>query len=44
LPEKRFIGVMAQEVQEKKPEAVSENGGFLQVDYDMIGVNMREVA
>jgi len=44
LPEKRFIGVMAQEVQEKNPEAVSESGGFLRVDYDMIGVNMREVA
>jgi hypothetical protein len=44
LPEKRFIGVMAQEVMDKNPEAVSEQGGFLRVNYDMIGVNMREVA
>jgi len=44
LPEKRFIGVMAQEVMQEYPEAVSEKDGFLRVNYDMIGVNMREVA
>lgn len=35
---KRFIGVMANEVQKIMPEAVSIKDGFLAVDYSMIGV------
>lgn len=41
---KRYVGVMAQEVREIMPEAVKEFGGYLAVDYAMIGVTMREVA
>jgi hypothetical protein len=40
----RYIGVMAQEVQETNPEAVHEVDGYLAVDYNAIGVKMREVA
>lgn len=43
VPEKTFIGVLAQEVLEKAPEAVFESEGFMGVNYDMIGVRMREV-
>lgn len=42
-PDKRFIGVMAQDVQEIMPEAVVEQDGILRVYYDKIGVTMREV-
>ena len=42
-PDKRFRGVMAQEVQEIMPEAVGESKGFLTVNYDLIGVEMTEV-
>lgn len=35
---KRFIGVMAHEIQKIMPEAVSLKDGFLAVDYSMIGV------
>lgn len=44
LPDKRFIGVMAQEVMKTYPEAVSESNGLLRVNYDKIGVTMREAA
>lgn len=42
-PEKiKFIGVMAQEVQKKNPDAVvKKDDGFLAVNYDKIGVNFR---
>ncbi len=42
-PSKKFIGVLAQEVQKTHPEAVEEINGYLAVDYDKIGVAMREV-
>lgn len=44
IPDKTFIGVMAQDVKDIMPEAVSETEGFMKVDYNMIGVQMREVA
>jgi hypothetical protein len=44
LPNDRFIGVMAQEVAEIHPEAVSEEDGFLRVNYDDIGVTMRRIS
>lgn len=40
--DKKYIGVMADEVQETNPEAVHEVQGYLTVDYPMIGVNFRE--
>lgn len=43
-PEKRYIGVLAQDVKEIMPEAVDEKEGFMRVNYSMIGVEMREVA
>lgn len=43
IPEKRFVGVMAQDVEKIMPEAISESEGFKTVNYDMIGVKMREV-
>jgi len=43
VPEKSYIGVMAQDVEKVKPEAVREVEGMKQVNYDMIGVKMREV-
>lgn len=43
-PEKRYIGVMAQEVAETHPEAVTDIDGVLHVFYDKIGVAMREAA
>lgn len=42
-PDNRFIGVIAQEVLETDPQAVREIGGHLAVNYDAIGVKMREV-
>jgi hypothetical protein len=39
----RYIGVMAQEVQETHPEAVHEVDGYLAVNYDAIGVKMRQI-
>lgn len=42
--DKKYIGVIAQEVQEKRPDAVSVIDGFLAVDYDKIGIEMKEVA
>lgn len=43
IPEKTYIGVMAQDVEKIRPEAVIESEGFKKVNYDMIGVKMREV-
>lgn len=43
-PDKRFIGVIAQEVKEKNPDAVFVQDGYLAVDYNRIGVEMKEVA
>ncbi len=40
---KRFIGVMAQEVKVKFPEAVNELSGYMAVYYDMLGLEMKEV-
>lgn len=40
---RRFIGVMAQEIQKVAPYAVHEREGFLCVNYDAIGVEFREV-
>lgn len=42
-PTKKYIGVMAQEVQKTNPDAVHTINGYLAVDYDKIGVNFREV-
>lgn len=42
-PDKRYVGVMAQDVQDIMPEAVVEEDGYLRVKYDMIGVKMREI-
>lgn len=42
IPDKRYIGVMAQEVQKTNPEAVKEIDGYLAVDYNKIGVKFRE--
>ncbi len=42
-PETRYIGVMAQEVQEIMPEAVAmSSDGYLMVNYDKIGIQMVE--
>ena len=41
--DKRFEGVMAQDVIEYKPEAVKDIDGVLHVDYGQLGVEMREV-
>lgn len=41
--EQKYIGVMADEIQETNPEAVTEIGGYLAVDYSKIGVNFRAV-
>jgi len=40
----KYIGVMAQEVEKINPDAVVEINGVKHVNYDMIGVKMREVA
>lgn len=38
----RYIGVMAQDVEKTRPDAVHENGGYKAVDYDAIGVIFRK--
>lgn len=40
--DKKYIGVMADEVQEINPEAVTDINGHMAVNYDMIGVIFRE--
>lgn len=42
IPEKRYVGVMAQDVEKIMPEAISEFEGYKKVNYAMIGVAMRE--
>jgi len=39
----RYRGVMAQDVLETHPEAVGEAGGYLTVNYDLIGMKMEAV-
>ncbi len=43
IPEKTYVGVLAQDVEKIKPEAVREVEGMKQVNYAMIGVQMRDV-
>lgn len=40
---RQFIGVMADEVEAINPDAVQDVDGYKAVNYDMIGVNFREV-
>lgn len=40
---RRFVGVIADEVLKTRPDAVSEIGGYLAVDYDAIGVRFRQI-
>lgn len=42
LPTERYVGVLAQDIEQVYPEAVSEFQGYKRVNYDMIGVRMRE--
>ena len=43
--ERRFTGVMAQDVLAVRPEAVSrDETGFYRVNYDMLGITMQEAA
>lgn len=45
LPDTRYSGVVAQEVKEKNPDAVFVDvDGYLMVDYNRIGVEMKEIA
>lgn len=41
---KRYVGVIAQEVEKTHPDAIREFGGYKAVDYDKIGVKFREAA
>lgn len=41
--DRRYVGVMAQDVEKIMPEAVIIKDGYKAVDYDMIGVKFREV-
>ncbi len=43
-PDVTYVGVMADEVELVKPEAVAEIDGFKAVNYELIGVTFREVA
>jgi hypothetical protein len=43
-PSKRFVGVMADEVDLVYPDAVTESDGYKQVRYDLLGIELREVA
>lgn len=42
-PSKKYVGVMAQEIQELLPSAVKEIDGYLAVDYSQLGFNMEEI-
>ena len=43
--ERRFTGVMAQDVLAVRPEAVScDQSGFYRVNYGMLGITMQEAA
>lgn len=39
----RYIGVMAQEVQKTRPDAVVEKDGYLAVNYDKIGIEFKKL-
>ncbi len=41
--DKTYIGVMADDVEDLFPEAVTEQDGFKRVNYSMLGIEMREV-
>lgn len=41
-PDKKYIGVLAQEVMEKDPAAIEDINGYMAVNYNRIGVKMRE--
>lgn len=41
--DRRFIGVMAQDVEQSMPDAVQEINGLKSVDYGMIGVEFRRI-
>lgn len=41
LPKGKFIGVLAQDVEKYMPEAISEVDGYMAVNYDMLGLEMR---
>lgn len=43
-PHTRYIGVIAQEVEETHPEAVTELHGYKRVNYGKIGVNFRPIS
>lgn len=43
VPNRKFIGVMAQDVLKYMPSAVSEENGIMKVDYNKIGVSMKEI-
>jgi hypothetical protein len=40
-PDESFVGVMADEVMDKNPDAVQIVGGYMAVNYDKIGVRFR---
>jgi len=42
-PTRRFIGVMADDVEKFMPEAVTEVDGYKTVDYNLLGITMQEV-
>lgn len=44
IPQKRFVGVMAQDVEKYLPEAITEHNGYKSVNYALIGFPMQEVA
>ncbi len=42
--DRRYMGVMADEVLERFPEAViMSQDGYMQVDYEMLGIEFKEV-
>lgn len=43
-PDLRYEGVMAQDVVSIMPEAIEYSDGYMKVNYDMIGLKMKEVA
>ncbi|MFG0674253.1 MULTISPECIES: tail fiber domain-containing protein [Delftia] len=43
-PDRRYVGVMADEVQKRFPDAVLlDESGFMRVDYDALGIEFKEV-
>ena len=41
--DKKYSGVMAQEVMKTKPEAVIKSNGYYKVKYDLIGIDFKEI-